>query len=71
MVQHYFASAWVLGGGVALTTYAHKIDNLYAAASVTALGDITWAEQDLGVRFCSLVRRKKRGTGDHWHQALS
>ncbi|AOW15230.1 membrane protein insertase YidC [Hydrogenophaga crassostreae] len=41
MVQHYFASAWVLGEGVARDNFARKIDNnLYAAGAITALGDI-------------------------------
>jgi YidC/Oxa1 family membrane protein insertase len=41
MVQHYFASAWVLGDGVARDNFARKIDNnLYAAGAITALGDI-------------------------------
>ena len=41
MVQHYFASAWVLGDGVARDNFARKIDNnLYSAGAITALGDI-------------------------------
>ncbi|MCV0437597.1 MAG: membrane protein insertase YidC [Hydrogenophaga sp.] len=38
MVQHYFASAWLLGDGVARDNFARKIDNnLYAVGSITAL----------------------------------
>ena len=38
MVQHYFASAWVLGDGVARDNFARKIDNnLYAVGAITAL----------------------------------
>lgn len=45
MVQHYFASAWVLGDGVTRDNFARKIDNnLYAAGAITALGDIAPGE---------------------------
>ena len=38
MVQHYFATAWVLGEGVARDNFARKIDNnLYAVGAITAL----------------------------------
>lgn len=38
MVQHYFASAWLLGEGVARENFARKIDNnLFAVGSITAL----------------------------------
>lgn len=38
MVQHYFASAWLLGDGVARENFARKIDNnLFAVGSITAL----------------------------------
>jgi YidC/Oxa1 family membrane protein insertase len=38
MVQHYFASAWLLGNGVARENFARKIDNnLYAVGSITTL----------------------------------
>ncbi|MDZ4129882.1 MAG: membrane protein insertase YidC, partial [Hydrogenophaga sp.] len=38
MVQHYFATAWILGEGVARDNFARKIDNnLYAVGAITAL----------------------------------
>jgi YidC/Oxa1 family membrane protein insertase len=41
MVQHYFASAWVLGDGVPRNNFVRKIDNtLYAAGAITELGEI-------------------------------
>jgi YidC/Oxa1 family membrane protein insertase len=41
MVQHYFASAWVLGEGVPRNNFARKIDStLYAAGAITELGEI-------------------------------
>jgi len=38
MVQHYFASAWLLADGVARENFARKVDNnLYAVGSITTL----------------------------------
>ncbi|MGV3725771.1 membrane protein insertase YidC [Hydrogenophaga sp.] len=38
MVQHYFASAWLLGDGVARENFARKIDNnLFAVGTITPL----------------------------------
>jgi len=38
MVQHYFASAWLLGDGVARENFARKIDNnLFAVGAITPL----------------------------------
>ena len=38
MVQHYFATAWVLGEGVARDNFVRKIaNNLYAVGSITTL----------------------------------
>ncbi len=38
MVQHYFASAWLLADGAARENFARKVDNnLYAVGSITAL----------------------------------
>ena len=38
MVQHYFATAWILGDGVARDNFARKIDNnLYAVGAITPL----------------------------------
>ncbi len=42
MVQHYFASAWLLANGVTREYFARKVDNnLYAAGMITALPSIT------------------------------
>jgi YidC/Oxa1 family membrane protein insertase len=41
MVQHYFASAWLLADGVGRDNFARKIDaNLFAAGAITALGEV-------------------------------
>ena len=41
MVQHYFASAWLLGNGVQRELFQRKVDNnLYAAGMITSLGTI-------------------------------
>ncbi|MES2842452.1 MAG: membrane protein insertase YidC [Pseudomonadota bacterium] len=41
MVQHYFASAWLLGDGVARDNFARKVDdNLFAVGSITNLPTI-------------------------------
>lgn len=41
MVQHYFASAWLLADGVKRDIFMRKVDNnLYAAGLITGLGDI-------------------------------
>ena len=41
MVQHYFASAWMLGDGVQRDNFVRKVgDNLYAAGMITSLGTI-------------------------------
>ena len=41
MVQHYFASAWLLGDGVQRDLFQRKVDtNLYAVGMITAAGDI-------------------------------
>jgi YidC/Oxa1 family membrane protein insertase len=38
MVQHYFASAWLLADGVARENFARKVDNnLFAVGAITAL----------------------------------
>ena len=38
MVQHYFASAWVLADGLARDNFARKVDNnLYAVGAITTL----------------------------------
>ena len=41
MVQHYFASAWLLADGVARDLFMRKVDtNLYAVGMITQLGEI-------------------------------
>ena len=41
MVQHYFASAWLLGDGIKRDLFMRKVDtNLYAAGMITPLDDI-------------------------------
>ena len=41
MVQHYFASAWLLGEGVERENFVRKVDNnLYAVGMITPLGDV-------------------------------
>jgi YidC/Oxa1 family membrane protein insertase len=41
MVQHYFASAWILGDGIKRELFQRKVDtNLYAVGMITAAGDV-------------------------------
>ena len=41
MVQHYFASAWLLGDGIKRDLFMRKVDtNLYAVGMITGLNDI-------------------------------
>ncbi len=41
MVQHYFASAWLLGDGIKRDLFMRKVDtNLYAVGMITPLNDI-------------------------------
>ena len=41
MVQHYFASAWLLGDGIKRELFQRKVDNnLYAAGMITSLDSI-------------------------------
>ncbi len=41
MVQHYFASAWLLGDGIKRDLFERKVDNnLYAVGMITAVGDV-------------------------------
>ena len=41
MVQHYFASAWLLGDGIQRDLFQRKVDtNLYAAGLITSAGDV-------------------------------
>ena len=41
MVQHYFASAWLLGEGINRENFVRKVDtNLYAVGMITPLADV-------------------------------
>ena len=41
MVQHYFASAWLLGDGIQRDLFMRKVDaNLYSVGMITPLGEI-------------------------------
>ena len=41
MVQHYFASSWLLGDGIKRDLFERKVDNnLYAVGMITGVGDI-------------------------------
>jgi YidC/Oxa1 family membrane protein insertase len=41
MVQHYFASAWLLGDGIQRENFVRKVDNnLYAVGMITAVTDV-------------------------------
>lgn len=41
MVQHYFASAWLLGNGITRENFVRKVDNnLYAVGMITPLGEV-------------------------------
>jgi YidC/Oxa1 family membrane protein insertase len=41
MVQHYFASAWLLGEGIARENFVRKVDNnLYAVGMITPVGEV-------------------------------
>jgi YidC/Oxa1 family membrane protein insertase len=46
MVQHYFASAWVLADAIARDNFARKVvNNLYAVGSITTLPAIEPGER--------------------------
>lgn len=53
MVQHYFASAWILGDGIQRDLFTRKVDNnLYAAGMITTLPSIApGATQTLNAQF--------------------
>ncbi|WP_101049478.1 membrane protein insertase YidC [Macromonas nakdongensis] len=51
MVQHYFASAWLLGQGVERENFVRKVGGLYSAGMLTSLGSIApGASQKLEAR---------------------
>ncbi|NIC42878.1 membrane protein insertase YidC [Aquabacterium sp. A08] len=44
MVQHYFASAWLLGQGIERENFVRKVGGLYAAGMLTPLGTVAPGE---------------------------
>ncbi len=44
MVQHYFASAWLLGQGTERENFVRKVGNLYSAGMITGVGSIAPGE---------------------------
>ncbi|WP_180682910.1 membrane protein insertase YidC [Tepidicella baoligensis] len=40
MVQHYFATAWLLGQGIERENFVRRIGNLYAAGMITPMGAV-------------------------------
>jgi YidC/Oxa1 family membrane protein insertase len=61
MVQHYFASAWLLGDGVQRNLFMRKVDaNLYAAGMITPLADIApGATKSVEARFFAGPQEEK------------
>jgi YidC/Oxa1 family membrane protein insertase len=53
MVQHYFASAWLLGDGIKRDLFLRKVDNnLYAAGMITPIDSIApGASKSIDVKF--------------------
>jgi YidC/Oxa1 family membrane protein insertase len=53
MVQHYFASAWLLGDGIKRDLFMRKVDtNLYAVGMITALDNLApGASKSVDARF--------------------
>ncbi len=62
MVQHYFASAWLLADGIERENFARKVDDkLYAAGMITTPGpNRSRAKARPWRRACSSARSKKR-----------
>ena len=49
MVQHYFASAWLLADGVQRDLFTRKVDtNLYSVGMIASLGEIEPGRQQVG-----------------------
>ena len=44
MVQHYFASAWILGQGIDRENFVRRVGNVYAAGMITPLGTVAPGE---------------------------
>jgi YidC/Oxa1 family membrane protein insertase len=61
MVQHYFASAWLLGDGIKRDLFMRKVDtNLYAVGMITALNDIApGASKTLEAKFFAGPQEEK------------
>jgi YidC/Oxa1 family membrane protein insertase len=61
MVQHYFASAWLLGDGVQRNLFMRKVDaNLYSAGMITPLADIApGATKSVEARFFAGPQEEK------------
>jgi YidC/Oxa1 family membrane protein insertase len=69
MVQHYFASAWLLADGVVRENFVRKVDtNLYAVGMITPVKDIAPGSSCRWRRASLSVRRKKR-CWNPWHRA--
>ena len=62
MVQHYFASAWILADGVKRDLFARKVDNnLYAVGMITPLEPIApGATKTLDVKFFAGPQEEKK-----------
>ena len=61
MVQHYFASAWILGDGIKRDLFMRKVDtNLYAVGMISPLGEITpGASKAVDAKFFSGPQEEK------------
>jgi YidC/Oxa1 family membrane protein insertase len=61
MVQHYFASAWLLGDGISANLFMRKVDtNLYSAGMITPLDSIApGATKTVKPAFCRPAGRKE------------
>ena len=61
MVQHYFASAWLLGDGIKRDLFMRKVDtNLYAVGMITPINDIApGASKTLDAKFFAGPQEEK------------
>jgi YidC/Oxa1 family membrane protein insertase len=61
MVQHYFATAWILPDGLKRDLFFRKVDtNLYAVGMITPLETIAPAPPNRWIRNSLSARRKKK-----------
>ncbi|MDR3371978.1 membrane protein insertase YidC [Rhodoferax sp.] len=62
MVQHYFASAWLLGDGIARDLFLRKVDtNLYSVGMITPLQEIApGGHKTLDARFFAGPQEEKK-----------